>query len=131
MSQKILLIGWDGADWRAIRPIIDKGLMPHLQGMIERGVHGNLSTISPILSPMLWTSIATGKRPFKHGIHGFTEPDPTSGGVRPITNLARKTKAVWNILQQNGLRSNLIGWWPSHPAEPITFGHLAAAHAWG
>ena len=28
---------------------------------------------------MLWTSIATGKRPYKHGIHGFSEPDPDSG----------------------------------------------------
>ena len=28
-------------------------------------------------------------------------------------------KALWNILNQNGLRSVVIGWWPSHPAEPI------------
>ena len=29
------------------------------------------------------------------------------------------SKALWNILNQNGLRSVVIGWWPSHPAEPI------------
>ena len=68
---------------------------------------------------MLLTSIATGKRPYKHGIHGFSEPDPHSGGIRPITNLSRKTKAVWNILNQHGQKANVIGWWPSHPAEPI------------
>src|SRR6185312_9405208 len=28
-------------------------------------------------------------------------------------------KAIWNILNQNGKRSVVIGWWPSHPAEPI------------
>jgi tetratricopeptide (TPR) repeat protein len=39
--------------------------------------------------------------------------------VRPITLLARKTKAVWNILNQTGHRSLVVGWWPSHPAEPI------------
>jgi len=43
---------------------------------------------------MLWTSIATGKLPLKHGILGFTEPDPQTGGIRPITNLSRKTKAI-------------------------------------
>jgi tetratricopeptide (TPR) repeat protein len=68
---------------------------------------------------MLWTSIATGKRPTKHGIHGFSEPLPDGSGVRPITTLGRKTKAVWNILNQNGLRPSVVGWWPSHPAEPI------------
>ena len=68
---------------------------------------------------MLWTSIATGKRPYKHGIYGFIEPTQSRDGVQPITNLSRKTKAVWNILSQSGLKSNVIGWWPSHPAEPI------------
>jgi tetratricopeptide (TPR) repeat protein len=68
---------------------------------------------------MLWTSIATGKRPFKHGIHGFSEPTPDGRGVQPVTNLSRKSKALWNILNQNDLRSVVIGWWPSHPAEPI------------
>jgi len=68
---------------------------------------------------MLWTSIATGKRPFQHGILGFSEPTPDGRGVQPVTNLSRKSKALWNILNQNDLRSVVIGWWPSHPAEPI------------
>jgi len=118
-KDKLLLIGWDAADWKVITPLVDSGKMPNLQHMIEGGVMGNLATINPILSPMLWTSIATGKRPFKHGILGIAEPDPQGGGIRPITNLSRKTKALWNILNQNGLRTNIIGWWPSHPAEPV------------
>ncbi len=116
---KTLLIGWDAADWKVISPLIDAGEMPNLKHLIENGVMGNLATLYPVLSPMLWTSIATGKRAHKHGIHGFSEPDPASGGARPITNLGRKTKAIWNILNQQGLRSNVIGWWPSYPCEPI------------
>ena len=119
MTSKVLLIGWDAADWKIIHPLIDNGKMPNMAKFIEQGVIGNLATLYPELSPMLWTSIATGKRPFKHGILGFIEPDPQSGGVRPITNISRKTKAIWNILSQSGLKSNIIGWWPSHPAEPI------------
>ena len=118
-SRRLLLIGWDAADWKVISPLADRGLMPHLSGLIERGVMGNLATMEPVLSPMLWTSIATGKRPYKHGIHGFSEPDPASGTVRPITNLSRSTKALWNILNQEGVTSNVVGWWPSNPAEPI------------
>ena len=81
---KVLLIGWDGADWKFLTPLIDRGLMPNLQKLIEGGCMGKLATLDPPLSPTLWTSIATGKRPFKHGIHGFTEPDDGGDGIRPI-----------------------------------------------
>jgi predicted AlkP superfamily phosphohydrolase/phosphomutase/Tfp pilus assembly protein PilF len=117
--RKVLLVGWDAADWKVIRPLLDEGKMPNVRRLVEGGAIGRISTLHPPLSPMLWTSIATGKRPFKHGIHGFSEPTPDGRGVQPVTNLSRKSKALWNILNQNGLRSVVIGWWPSHPAEPI------------
>lgn len=116
---RLLLIGWDSADWRLLRPLLQQGKLPHLQGLLNAGVSGNLATLQPVLSPMLWTSIATGKRAHKHGILGFIEPDPVTGHVRPVTTLSRKTKAIWNILSQSGRRCNVVGWWPSHPAEPI------------
>ncbi|MBA3963186.1 MAG: tetratricopeptide repeat protein [Chthoniobacterales bacterium] len=117
--RKVLLIGWDAADWEHITPLLEEGLMPTLDGFINRGVIGNLATLQPILSPMLWNSVATGKFADKHGIHGFIEPDPINGGVRPYSSASRKCKALWNILSQSGLRSNVVGWWASHPAEPI------------
>lgn len=118
-DRKVLLIGWDAADWKVISPLIDQGKMPNLEQLVNGGVMGNIATLFPVLSPMLWTSIATGKRAYKHGIHGFSEPDPATGRIRPITNLSRKTKAVWNILNQNGKQCNVVGWWPSYPAEPL------------
>ncbi len=118
-SRKIALVGWDAADWKVIRPLIDAGRLPNVRRLIENGASGAIATLHPPLSPMLWTSIATGMRPFQHGIHGFTEPTSDGRGVRAVTNLSRKTKAIWNILNQNDLRSIVIGWWPSHPAEPI------------
>ena len=102
-SRKVLLIGWDGADWKVITPLLEEGALPNLERFIDQGVMGNLATLSPSLSPMLWTSIATGQRPFTHGILGFTEPDPQRGGVRPVTNLSRSTRALWNILHQQGM----------------------------
>lgn len=118
-SRKVLLVGWDAADWKVIHPLMDSGQMSNVQRLVEQGVAGQIATLRPPLSPMLWTSIAAGKRPFKHGIHGFSEPSPDGLGIQPVTNLSRKCKALWNILNQNGLRSVVIGWWPSHPAEPI------------
>lgn len=128
VCRKVLLVGWDSADWKVINPLLDAGKLPHLEQLINGGVIGNLATLYPVLSPMLWTSIATGKRPMKHGIHGFAEPDPHTGGVRPITNLSRKTKAIWNVLTQNGKKCIVVGWWPSHPAEPLPGGVMVSNH---
>lgn len=118
-KNKLLLIGWDAADWKIIGPLLAKGEMPALKKLIDNGVYGNISTMNPAFSPMLWTSVATGKTPDKHGILGFIELAPDLKGVRPVTTNSRKTRAVWNILHNQGLKSNLVGWWPSFPAEPI------------
>lgn len=118
-KRKVLLIGWDAADWKFLNPLLEKGLMPNLQKLMEGGSSGKLATLDPPLSPTLWTSIATGKRPYKHGIHGFTEPDPSGKSIRPIYSTNRKCKAIWNILSQHSLKTHVVGWWPSHPAEPI------------
>jgi predicted AlkP superfamily phosphohydrolase/phosphomutase/Tfp pilus assembly protein PilF len=118
-ARKVLLVGWDAADWKIIHPLLDAGRMPHLSRLIEGGVMGQLATLHPPYSPMLWTSIATGMRPFKHGVLGFVEPAADGRSIRPVTSLSRKVKAIWNIVHQRGLRSNVVGWWPSHPAEPI------------
>jgi predicted AlkP superfamily phosphohydrolase/phosphomutase/tetratricopeptide (TPR) repeat protein len=116
---KVLLIGWDGADWKLTCTLLEAGLLPNLKHFAERGVMGALATLRPTLSPMLWTSIATGFRADRHGVLGFEELDPQSGGVRPATSLSRQTKALWNICTQQGIRSNLINWFAGHPAEPI------------
>jgi predicted AlkP superfamily phosphohydrolase/phosphomutase/tetratricopeptide (TPR) repeat protein len=119
LAKKVLLIGWDAADWKIINPLMDQGLMPTLEDFVNRGVMGNIATLRPILSPMLWNSIATGKRADKHGILGFMEPDPQTGGVRPVTSTSRKVKALWNILTQRGYKAHVLGWFAGHPAEPI------------
>lgn len=119
LAKKVLLIGWDAADWKVINPLLDAGMMPALESMINNGVMGNLATLDPPLSPMLWTSISTGKHADQHGILGFTEPAPEGKGIRPSMITSRKVKAIWNMLSQSGLTTNVVGWWPSHPAEPI------------
>ena len=116
---RVLLIGWDAADWQVIHPLLDAGLMPNLQRMVEGGVMGNLASLSPMLSPILWTSIATGKRPYAHGVHGFVEPLADRSGVKPVGTRTRKCKALWNIVSQKNRRSIVCGWQASHPAEPV------------
>jgi predicted AlkP superfamily phosphohydrolase/phosphomutase len=102
-----------------IHPLVDQGLMPNLRGLMERGAMGNIATLDPCLSPMLWTSIATGKTADQHGITGFLEADPVTGGARPMASTSRKVKALWNLCHQSGMQSLVVNWFASHPAEPI------------
>jgi predicted AlkP superfamily phosphohydrolase/phosphomutase/tetratricopeptide (TPR) repeat protein len=118
-GRKVLLVGWDGADWKIIQPLLDAGEMPVLESIVNQGVMGNLASIRPMLSPMLWTSIATGKRPFRHGVHGFIEVDPQLNQVMPVGSTTRQCKAIWNILNQRGFKTQVTGWFATHPAEPL------------
>lgn len=119
LTKKLLLIGWDAADWKILRPLLDAGRMPHLKKLLANGSAGNIATLQPCLSPILWTTIATGKAADKHGILGFVEPTPDASGLRLATSTSRTTKALWNILSQSGIRSSVVGWYASHPAEPV------------
>ncbi len=119
-KKRTLLIGWDSADWNTINPLIERGLMPALKRFLEGGSHGKIKTMEPSFSPMLWTSIATGKDAYKHGILGFSELNEDGTGIQPVQSTSRKCHALWNILGAQGKKSNVIGWWPSHPAEPIS-----------
>jgi len=130
--RKVLFVGWDAADWKVLNPLIDRGEMPVFNKVIvENGTIGDMTTLEPVLSPLLWNSIATGKRADQHGILGFTEVDPLSGQVRPVTSISRKSKAIWNILSQSGVRTNVGGWFAGHPAEPIRGACFSDAFARG
>jgi tetratricopeptide (TPR) repeat protein len=119
-TPRVLLIGWDSADWRILDPLLAAGRLPTLASLVQHGCRANLATVAPILSPAVWTSAITGKLPCAHGVLGFIEPDPSTGGVRPTGSHTRIGAALWNILSHHGLRTHCIGWFASHPAEPVS-----------
>jgi predicted AlkP superfamily phosphohydrolase/phosphomutase len=101
---KVLLIGWDGADWEHIHPLLDEGLLPNLEGLLNRGVMGNLATLQPVISPLLCNWFATVMLPDLHGIQGLLEVDPFRGGARPFSSLSGWCKGIWKILNLVGYR---------------------------
>ena len=72
--------------------LIKQGKMPTLAKFISDGAYGKIKTLDPPLSPMLWTSMATGYRADKHGILGFIEPLADNSGVRPVTSTSSNTR---------------------------------------
>ena len=114
----ILLIGIDGLEWDVMLPLLHEGKMPVMAKLMERGVYGLLQTFEPTMSPVIWTSIATGKGPRKHGILHFAKHQPGKG-YQLFSNLDRKTKAIWNIASDYGKRVAVCGWWMTFPVEVI------------
>ncbi len=113
---KLLLVGWDAADWTVLRPLLSSGKMPTLASLMSRGFHGRIASLQPMYSPLLWTSVATGFRAHDHGILNFVEVGPKDE-IRAVRGGSRKKQTFWEILYEKGIHSNIIGWWPSHQAE--------------
>lgn len=93
--------------------------MPELARLLNEGSSGPLRTEQPPLSPLLWTTMLTGRGPLEHGILDFTRFDPTTGQRQPITSAERRVPAVWNIASAAKRTVGVFGLWATHPAEPV------------
>ncbi len=118
-GRRILLIGLDGADWKVLDPLMERGEMPNLRRLVQEGVKARMKALSPMLSPILWTSMATGKVPEKHGIVDFLAVDSRTGREMPVTSTMRKARAFWEIFSGRGITVGTVGWWATWPAERV------------
>jgi tetratricopeptide (TPR) repeat protein len=115
---EVWIIGLDAADWDLLDPLMERGLLPNLAALREGGASGVLLSDEPMLSPILWTSIATGRTPDVHGVTWFMTDGPDGAKV-PVGTEDRRVRALWNIADEHGLSSGVVGWWASWPAEPV------------
>ncbi|RJP81442.1 MAG: hypothetical protein C4524_01775 [Candidatus Zixiibacteriota bacterium] len=141
-STRVAIFGWDGAEWSVIEELLAQGQLPHFQRLVDTGVSAPFRSLDELRSPLIWTSIATGKVPEKHGILDFGSfqfrgmannfqdyPDGLglyrlistfqSDADLPVTSSARRCEAIWNILSGANRTVGLAGWWASWPAEPV------------
>jgi predicted AlkP superfamily phosphohydrolase/phosphomutase/thioredoxin-like negative regulator of GroEL len=118
-ATRLLVVGWDAADWLVLDPLLARGEMPVLARLLQAGTRSDLQTLEPILSPLLWTSAATGRTPDVHGILNFAEPRADGCGICLASSTSRKVKALWNMATQHGLSVQCTSWYASHPAEPV------------
>lgn len=116
---RLLLVGLDGADWAVLDPLIEAGRLPNLARLVREGVRAKLMTITPTLSPVVWTTIATGVDPEEHGILDFLIPATGGQAAQPVTSAHRKVAAVWDLLSEAGISVGVVGWWATWPAERV------------
>ncbi|MCC7262163.1 MAG: alkaline phosphatase family protein [Candidatus Latescibacteria bacterium] len=146
-GRRILFIGIDALDWKIAGELLAAGELPHLQALAARGAAAPLETYVPAYSPMVWTTIATGREIPDHNIRHFSayglggavavqplvEPSLLLGNpyvlrvfgqlglVQPgsVTSNTRRAPAFWELASHAGLNTAVLGWWASAPAEPL------------
>jgi predicted AlkP superfamily phosphohydrolase/phosphomutase/Flp pilus assembly protein TadD len=115
----VIWLGLDGLDWELLDRLAGEGVMPNWKGLTEEGWSGRLAGLSPLLSPLLWTTAATGVTPDVHRVLDFQEVDPATGRKVPISGASRAVPALWNLASAAGRKVGVVGWWASHPAEEV------------
>jgi hypothetical protein len=127
---RVAIIGWDAATWEVLDPLLADGSLPRLASLIARGSRGILRAEPPLLSPALWTTLATGFPPEEHGVRAFVLQDP----ARPddpegmlASSIHRRRAPLWRMVSVSGRDVGIAGWWATWPAEPVR-GWLVTDH---
>lgn len=135
-AARMLWICVDGLSWSRVLPLAAEGRMPHMRRLLDTGVSAVLESEATYResedrwgwwSPVIWTSLATGRRPRAHGITDFSLPDPTrpvrrngKPRMRAAASFHRRVPAFWNLWTAFGRSVGVIGWWGSWPAEKVS-----------
>jgi predicted AlkP superfamily phosphohydrolase/phosphomutase len=82
---RVILIAWDGADWRILDPLLEQGAPPNLQALIDRGQKDVLRSTVPTHSWSAWPSFLTGVDPVDHGVYDILETLPGTHKQYPVT----------------------------------------------
>jgi len=119
MSTKLLVVGWDGAEWSIIRRLMDEGRLPNVSALIEGGRGYGLRVPIPPATFSSWTTILTGTNPARHGITDFSELMPGIYRIRFLTALDRAEPAIWEYLDELGARTCVLGFPATFPPDEI------------
>ncbi|MGA2598703.1 MAG: alkaline phosphatase family protein [Bryobacteraceae bacterium] len=136
--QRLIFLGLDGLDPRLTERYMAAGKLPNLARLKEQGSFHRLRTTFPSLSPVAWSTFATGVNPARHNIFDFLNrslksylPELSSSKVRPsrrilkigrfripldrpVIEMRRKSQTFWKILGDRSIGSTIL-------RVPITF----------
>lgn len=148
--RKVIFLGLDGFDPGCAERLMAEGKLPNLSRLAETGGYRRLRTTYPALSPVAWSTFATGVNPAKHNIFDFLNRDlhsyaprlssaevrPAKKHIRlgrwtipisrPVVDLYRKSKPFWTILGEHAITSTILRVPITFPAEEFN-GRLLSA----
>ncbi|MFP8881399.1 MAG: alkaline phosphatase family protein [Myxococcota bacterium] len=97
LTKRVVVLGLDGMDPGLATKFMREGRMPNFQKLADRGVFRPLDTSVPSMSPVAWSTFATGTDASHHGIYDFLTRDPCNYGPMLSSTDIGNAKKVVNI----------------------------------
>ncbi len=147
LVDRCLIVGLDGMEPTLVEKFMAEGKLPNLSRLKESGSYARLSTTTPAISPVAWSSFMTGSHPAKHNIFDFLSRNPhtylpalSSAQIgtpkrylplgkyriplsKPVIRGLRKSVPFWKILGDMGVFSTILRIPLTFPPEKFK-GHL-------
>ena len=148
--KKVIFLGLDGLDPRLAERFMAEGKLPNLSRLKEQGSYTRLRTTFPALSPVAWSTFATGVNPAKHNIFDFLNrnmksyvPELAGAKVYPPdrvlklgrlripfsgsqVEMRRKSVPFWTLLGKQYIGSTIIRVPISFPPDKFNGRQLSA-----
>ncbi len=118
-TEKVFVVGLDGATNDLIGPWVEQGCLPTLAGLMRDGVHGDLASVIHPLTATAWTSFMTGKNPGKHGVFDFVMRKENAYDMRLVDSRVRDQNTLWKILSEEGLRVGVMNIPLNYPPQKV------------
>jgi predicted AlkP superfamily phosphohydrolase/phosphomutase/Tfp pilus assembly protein PilF len=112
---RVVIFALDGADWELLHELADDGRIPNIKALAIGGTTASMQTIQPTVSPMIWTTIATGLTPDRHGVLDFIDRSRHA----PVDAFSRRAPALWDVADAFGRSSLVTGWWTAWPPTAV------------
>ncbi|MEO8218957.1 MAG: alkaline phosphatase family protein [Acidobacteriota bacterium] len=108
---RVALFAIDGADWELLSELIKDDRLPNIKALIQGGVTGSVQTLQPTIAPLLWTTVATGSTPDRHGVLDYFD----SRGGELVNSSSRRVPPLWDICDAFGRSAAVVSWWTAWP----------------
>lgn len=117
--QKVMIIGWDGATWAYIDPLLAEGKLPHLQRLLNNGARAILRSTRPPYTNIAWPSLITGLNPTQTGVYDASQRQPGSYQAIPYNLTGYRGTAIWQWVAQFDRRVGILNVPMTFPATAV------------
>lgn len=111
---RVLVLGVDGLERTVVEAMVAEGDLPELAALLREGVVADVEVDRPVLSPVVWTTYATGYPPALHGVTGWND-----GAGHPFTGADVRAWRLWDTATAEGVPVLAVHWLLSWPATPV------------
>jgi predicted AlkP superfamily phosphohydrolase/phosphomutase len=101
-TDRLVILGLDGATWSVLDPMRQRGRMPNLDALLARSSHGTLRSCVPPITSAAWTTMMTGCGPARHGVFDHRYFDMASDRLK-VNHAGRvRVPTFWHALSNAG-----------------------------